>query len=267
MTLLAYRLEEEYVEVVTDTLTVADDGAVIDHAPKVRYAPHLEVLVAGTGLEFVLKMVGDHVAGIGSGSIDDVIPAAAVAARAAAQMCAEAGHASPTVLYLFGWSPCRRRYVGSLMLGGDKEPWEREWQPIDALLENPAYRGDGAGGSCRIWPHALQESFNVADETPSSVLGWVDLAEKLRVRMIDTPPEQRVIFGGQLIYSRLEAGGITQRRIHTFDDDGDDFARLLAGSANRRGAPHRWTGVGRNDPCPCKSGKKWKQCHDPRAAR
>jgi uncharacterized protein YecA (UPF0149 family) len=34
-----------------------------------------------------------------------------------------------------------------------------------------------------------------------------------------------------------------------------------AGTARNREDPSSWGKVGRNDPCPCGSGRKYKQCH------
>ena len=36
-------------------------------------------------------------------------------------------------------------------------------------------------------------------------------------------------------------------------------ARSLSGGPQQGGGD--WTNVGRNDPCPCGSGKKYKKCH------
>jgi hypothetical protein len=148
-------------------------------------------------------------------------------------------------------------------MGGLSEKWEDDWQPIDVLYDRPDYVGDRKGGSCRIWPRDIGQTFYTADQAPDGEQAWIALAQDLRLRSIAVPPEHRVIFGGELVYTRLEDGGVEQRRIHKFDDQGQEFAMLLAGTANPLGAPHKWTGVGRNDPCPCGSGKKYKQCHLP----
>jgi preprotein translocase subunit SecA len=38
-------------------------------------------------------------------------------------------------------------------------------------------------------------------------------------------------------------------------------AGTALGNAGAPGAQADWTNVGRNDPCPCGSGKKFKKCH------
>jgi preprotein translocase subunit SecA len=38
-------------------------------------------------------------------------------------------------------------------------------------------------------------------------------------------------------------------------------ARSLNPAQNAPTAPADWSNVGRNDPCPCGSGKKFKKCH------
>ena len=38
-------------------------------------------------------------------------------------------------------------------------------------------------------------------------------------------------------------------------------ARSLSDAAGGAPAPVDWSSVGRNDPCPCGSGKKFKKCH------
>lgn len=272
MTLLAYRLERDFVEVVSDTLAVADNAAYLFDSSKVQYIPHLDLALAGTGLGYIAKYVALDVGDLASAPYDELVPKVQQIVQKVAAELADSNPdhaaASATILYAFGYSERRRRCMGSLFMGGGPSaPWEREWQAVDALYDHPAYRGDGRGSSARIWPRALGSSFDIADAAPEGPLGWVELATRLRREMIDTPPERRIVFGGDLIYTRLEQGGVTQRRIFRFDDTGEEFAQLLAGTANPLGAPHRWPGVGRNDPCPCGSGEKYKRCHDPQAAR
>jgi preprotein translocase subunit SecA len=38
-------------------------------------------------------------------------------------------------------------------------------------------------------------------------------------------------------------------------------ARTLSEATDGAPAPVDWSTVGRNDPCPCGSGKKFKKCH------
>lgn len=50
---------------------------------------------------------------------------------------------------------------------------------------------------------------------------------------------------------------------HIFDPETERFRRSCAGETTGRAFGMDLDGrvVGRNDPCPCNSGKKWKRCH------
>ncbi|WP_184046066.1 YchJ family protein [Roseospira visakhapatnamensis] len=55
-----------------------------------------------------------------------------------------------------------------------------------------------------------------------------------------------------------------QNRFHheraRFERDAQGAWQVAGGEANPRSAPRRVVKVGRNDPCPCGSGKKYKKC-------
>lgn len=50
---------------------------------------------------------------------------------------------------------------------------------------------------------------------------------------------------------------------HTYDPETQKFRRGCEGETTDRayGVDREGNTVGRNDPCPCGSGKKWKKCH------
>jgi preprotein translocase subunit SecA len=69
-----------------------------------------------------------------------------------------------------------------------------------------------------------------------------------------TPEQQE-----QLIRQLQQQQQATQRQLETVDADGDAPAPLRAGFVESD--PTTWGNPGRNDPCPCGSGKKFKHCH------
>lgn len=105
------------------------------------------------------------------------------------------------------------------------------------------------------------------DAMPETDADWIAVAKRVRAEQIARPVENRTLLGGDVRRMTLTRDGMTERVIHAYDDEGEEWAALLAGTLNPDGAPYKWPGVGRNDPCPCASGKKYKLCHDPRALR
>ena len=75
----------------------------------------------------------------------------------------------------------------------------------------------------------------------------ISTLSKVQVRMPEEVEEREQ-------QRRMEAERLAQRQQLSHQDDDSAAAAALAAQTGERK-------VGRNDPCPCGSGKKYKQCH------
>ncbi len=79
-------------------------------------------------------------------------------------------------------------------------------------------------------------------------------AQLLRIEILDRPPEQEL--------PQMQA---SHRDPNTGEDELAQQVRLTAGQQPKGDRdsknPDDWGKVGRNEPCPCGSGKKFKNCH------
>ncbi|MCD4525242.1 hypothetical protein [Nocardioides sp. cx-173] len=87
---------------------------------------------------------------------------------------------------------------------------------------------------------------------PNSVGEWVVLAELAREERSLKGPFGRVYVAGDLLHTRLGVGWTSTQKVWSFDDEGDELARMVAGSE------HPASQLG---PCQCGSGKTFLDCH------
>jgi hypothetical protein len=68
---------------------------------------------------------------------------------------------------------------------------------------------------------------------PTTIAGWVALSERTRLhrsRMVSADSGLKVLVAGELHLTGLGKGGITQGRVHRFNDSGDEFLEVVAGT-------------------------------------
>lgn len=268
MTFLAVHLRPEALDVVTDSLGYTRDVGTVSHATKALYFPHLRAAVFGNGSHYVALRYKTWATALDlDGDVDDLADQStevleviwADFLRGRPDLAQ-----TPTQVMMAGWSERRGRMAGFAFAAGDEGfPADANWMKLD-LFDVAAHVGH-PDAYWMLGPQRHSDFMATPNDIPTEAAGWVDLAQRVRAAAIKVPAEERIIIGGELLHTRVERDRATQTIIHRFDDTGDEFAQLTAGTANPAGAPHKWTGVGRNDLCPCSSGRKYKHCHDPRA--
>jgi uncharacterized protein len=114
-----------------------------------------------------------------------------------------------------------------------------------------------AHDAVRAWVHGFWKAMELAPET------WSKLAEDERTEVVIAP-----------FVGFFDLGGFDPHEVPAdIDDRLDDDAALIPRmilvlrklarireAASRRAPPPRRSKTGRNDPCPCGSGKKYKRC-------
>lgn len=130
----------------------------------------------------------------------------------------------PTVA-LVGWSDRAEEFVGYVFAGTD------DFEPTVP---------DGLWASTSAEPHR---------PTPARADDWRALALKARR---DAADGVGFPVGGDVIHTRLERGSAISRRIHTYAETGEEFGRMVAGTAHP---------VALARPCYCGNGVPFGECH------
>lgn len=88
---------------------------------------------------------------------------------------------------------------------------------------------------------------------PTTDEEWAALAQTIRRdrALADLYSGLKMYVGGDALLTRLERGSSSTRRLVTFDDDGAEFAQMMAGSLHP---------VGQLGPCACGSGRPAVDC-------
>jgi len=114
---------------------------------------------------------------------------------------------------------------------------------FDAPPPSPAQRGNGSQRAAK--PAKRYNALGVLEDVPAGEAEEATLdigpSEPLEPG-IAVRPEPIVQIGGRVLRNVAPAG-------------------IIGGAAGRSADGKDWSNVGRNDPCPCGSGKKFKKCH------
>jgi preprotein translocase subunit SecA len=156
------------------------------------------------------------------------------------------------------WGTDVMRYVEkSILLQSLDHLWREHLVMLEHLRQVIGLRGYGQRDPLNEYK---AEAFSLFEGMVSHLREAVT-AQLMRVEIMQQPPEEEA---AQLPY--MEA-------VHPMAGDGDlalasaPLAPALAGNGNGAQAvrnpsdPTSWGKVGRNEPCPCGSGRKYKHCH------
>src|SRR3954465_5101762 len=158
------------------------------------------------------------------------------------------------------WGPDVIRYVEkSILLQTLDHLWREHLLMLEHLRQVIGLRGYGQRDPLNEYK---SESFNLFEAMIQRLREAVT-AQLMRVEIVQQPPEEE-----QQNLPYMEAHHIDP---NTGEDDfaSASLAPAFAGNGNGNGTaravnpqdPTTWGKVGRNDPCPCGSGKKYKHCH------
>ena len=157
------------------------------------------------------------------------------------------------------WGPDVMRYVEkSILLQTLDHLWREHLLMLEHLRQVIGLRGYGQRDPLNEYK---TEAFNLFEAMIGKLREAVT-AQLMRVEIVQQPP------------SRSRRTCPTWRRTRSIRSTGEDeigahasLAPAFAGNGNGDGArrnpndPTTWGKVGRNEPCPCGSGKKYKHCH------
>lgn len=233
MTLVAFTVQPNSADIITDTLTYRRNGRSLGATTKVLSLPHLDAAVMTQGggefgqqWDYILGSAQDQA---DSFTFDDLSPlATSLLPELGESLEGVAGHCDSVVFHV-GYSPSAGRFKA---FGYSSTQGFREVDVSDEMC---------------CMPQPLTEV-----QRPASVTQWVALAKQLRNERALAPIGLKWFVGGSVHHTRLERGSITQRRVHTFDGSGPEFARMIEGTAHPQA---------QLADCSCGSGDITEMCH------
>ncbi|PDT82792.1 preprotein translocase subunit SecA [Bradyrhizobium sp. Y36] len=235
--------DESVAETVTDMRHAFIDDLVAKHVPEHAYAEQWDV----AGLKDELKRVLDLDLPVDEWAKEEGIAdeelLTRIETKADEHMAAKVAQ----------WGPDVMRYVEkTILLQTLDHLWREHLIMLDHLRQVIGLRGYGQRDPLQEYK---TEAFNLFQEM-SAHLREAVTAQLMRVEIV--PPEQ-------------EAPALPQMEAHKFDPNtGEDemaIANVSLGAQASDAAlrdpknPASWGKVGRNEDCPCGSGKKYKHCH------
>ncbi|MDH2347216.1 preprotein translocase subunit SecA [Bradyrhizobium sp. SSUT18] len=235
--------DDSVAETVTDMRHAFIDDLVAKHVPEHAYAEQWDV----AGLKEELKRVLDLDLPVEDWAKEEGIAdeelLTRIETRADEHMAAKVAQ----------WGPDVMRYVEkTILLQTLDHLWREHLVMLDHLRQVIGLRGYGQRDPLQEYK---TEAFNLFQEM-SAHLREAVTAQLMRVEIV--PPEQ-------------EAPMLPQMEAHKFDPNtGEDemaLASVTLGAQATDAAlrdpknPASWGKIGRNEDCPCGSGKKYKHCH------
>lgn len=270
MTLIAFSVDKHRAEILTDTIAYPQDVAQVGYHSKVTQLLHLDAVAMSQGSPGLAAFV-DLLLPIAcqQASFDALIvdmPGLLrdrwelLQARADADTDTSAG-----CLVVVGYSTAASRFQG-WVFGSEFDFESDEWT---APFIHPAPFAHPPSRYEEVWmrrisveddPTAMQKTLDdwaarAPLAAPTSVNAWVNLGKLARTdrAIASAQVGLQVLVGGELHYTRLEVGKQSIRRVHTFDDEGDEFALMVAGTQHP---------LSLASPCLCGSGVLAGECCD-----
>jgi preprotein translocase subunit SecA len=155
-----------------------------------------------------------------------------------------------------------RRLEQWVMLNAVNDHWMNHLQTVDYIREGIGLRGYGQVDPLVAYK---RETFDLFHKTLRDIRDQaVKMVFSTEIRQEQAPPPQMMRVEDEEALAGAAAGGASGAR-----GEGPaplPSAPMAAASAVLPGAEPNvdWTKVGRNEPCPCGSGKKFKACHYPK---
>jgi len=250
--------DEATVEIVADMRHNAIDDLVARHVPENAYPEQWDTVGLKEELKRVLSLDLPVDAWAKEEGIADEEIFARVERRADEHMAAKAAQ----------WGSDVIRYIEkSILLQTLDHLWREHLVMLDHLRQVIGLRGYAQRDPLNEYK---AEAFNLF-EAMSQNLREAVTAQLMRVEILPAPPEQQpaplpVMAGHKIDPTTGEdemalamAGAETLAR-HGIGAGGAAAAEATAATRNPKD-PTSWGKVGRNEPCPCGSGKKFKHCH------
>ncbi len=294
MTLIAFHAQADCAEIITDTLSYTVTQRRLARMSKVLLLPHLDAAVITHGSAQFSRYWEQDAMTPNTADFDAFttqVPGRLREIWAEIKVMDEhrnaihggTRNAPRSVAFVVGYSPAQRRFRALSFssqedftpaeLDGlwvipsplDSRPSELEFQRLQETVTEQL--GDAS--------HLDVLKSLPRPQPPTTVDGWVHLAKAAREHRSLAPIDSglKMYVGGDVIYTRLEVGCTVQRRVHTFDDHGAEFAEMMAGSLHPVGQLGTCTYCDsgqplvdcclrelNEQPCPCGSGTTFASC-------
>lgn len=234
MTLIAFNVKPSHVDIVTDTLTYDANGRTLGRGSKVHLLAHLDAAMLSQGSGDLGNAWSYALSSFTEDADFDGLDALAQTLLPGVweQVVVTQARISDSIVFHLGYSREHgqfKAYAYPSITGFQRT------DVTDRLYVMPAPTSE--------------------DPTePRMVKDWVTLAKRIRHERALAPITSglKVFIGGDVVHTRLKVGEITQRKIHTFDDTGEEFCQMVAGTLHP---------LGQLGPCPCGSDTPMIDCH------
>lgn len=262
MTLIAFATHGDHAEILTDTTSYTVNGSSLAHCTKILTMPHLDaaVLAQGDAAFGTHAKVTTLEASGQVGTFDELVESAPSWLNTLWEALEPPGDA---FVVLVGYSTAQDRFAAYLYASDDgftqtevTETWAHPMpfsaRPTDLELARHRKRPGAKNMQLEIELGAIA-AWQSKPPLPRhhGVSDWRHLAKTIREQRALTE-YGRVFVAGSVLYTRLERGQMTTRKIHEFDDHGEEFLQMIA-----------WTfhPIAQLMACHCGSGERFVDCH------
>lgn len=271
MTMIAFATYGDRAEIITDTASYLQNGSALSRCSKVVTIPHLDTAVTtqgdsafGTDVKSAALQVAGQVT-----TFDELVDEFPRVLRDLwARRRAEWGAASDSVVFLIGYSPRVEafRAWGFATDLDNLEPFAIEptwvmpcpWGVRPDRLQVARFLADDADWAAQYdaeptGPRFVDQLWSQQPTlTPPATLDeWVTLAQLVRQdRAVDDRFPSTYV-AGDVFHTRIGRGEITSRKVHSFDDSGEEFLQMISGTQHP---------IAQLLPCPCDSGEIYLAC-------
>jgi hypothetical protein len=274
MTLIAIHADKDSATTLTDTLSYTPGARDLGHCSKVRTLPHLDAAVLHQGNSLMGTWWDTQAAVLANFAPDfDALVHATPGAMRDLWKALPSKHThEESTAFVVGYSAERESFAAYLFTHED------DFEPffIGGTFMHPMpviFRPSHVEAR-RLAPYLEPErmaEWNARRPcvVPQSREEWIELGQIARTRA--TATEAKVLIGGFLHLTTLEQGSVCTETVHTYDDQGEEFAKMMAGTLHpvgQLGACFCGSGkvgidccyLGPEEPCMCESGKAFGDC-------
>jgi hypothetical protein len=266
MTLIAFATYGDHAEFVTDTVSYTSGAEEMGRCTKHATLNHLDaaVLTQGDSLFGDYAMSGANQVSGRVPTFDELVDLAPTfLAQCWADRVAQQGGnedaVTESVVFLIGWSDRAQAFTSHAFASEQSfkrltvtRPWvmPAPWVARPSGLELRRMKRWMANHS-RVDEAAEQWAQAPQMKAPTSIDQWVGLARLARDQRSLSGGFAHVIVAGDVFHTRLSRGAVNTQRVYTFNDAGDEFLRMVAGTYH----PLALAAA-----CSCESGKPSGEC-------
>lgn len=256
MTLIAFATYGDHAVLVTDTVAYSAGGRDFAQATKHLTLNHLDAVIATQGdHRFAIEARAGLMSASSMTTFDALVDAVPDALRELWKFLEmDRDEWNEASLYLIGYSPTAAKFLAFRYLA------EHDFaaEPVSGLHVTPS--------PFAMRPHQFElERYadfvpdDVRDnwlnqpepQPPADLEAWGALGLLVRHQRAVASNPIKVFVGGKLIHTRIERDLVQTMTLLEFDDDGDEFAQMVAGTRHP---------LAQHGPCPCGSGETSLEC-------